>query len=736
MGNTLDMNKIKEDHQARTKRIYEAFFKGRDAGDEEGVNYLTNIWEWAPGAIADALTELATIWREEAARLSDLPNPKPRGWKTTMESLRDCATRVSGIAVAMTKHGLPDSGNSASEDDAIPKALASMSSSTPNPAPLAGDGTASTGPAALNTAGEPTFVAVLDERGSFVTPEQFTAGIAAPHVLNADPHGLLVPPAFETSMVDHVALVQPRQDGKSELQQDMQAVHDRRMTVEQFRAKWPQKVSTEDMVAFLKGRHDSGPKGVAGASETTESTPSSAPGNSNGKGTPHLSDDPAGDFLRDLGKLTNTTGDWTKLDEIARQGLGADILIVDDPVNYRAAESALMDMDTFKEMIADNTLEEGTLVQAAASIIEQVTEKRAALAIDPGQVKVLKQAKVIDVSLPDEIYMRSGTPHDLSAPGDVPTIAVNWTIGVPDAPPAWTMQPPATVYNLDDDQSTWLPSPDHTSVSQANLAAECPMKWWLSKRRGASERPSWALVGGKALHSCIEWIETNPWSAEAPPVHTLWSRFFSEAIHQTQTENPDWPIETWHASNKGKEGPDFWNLDGPEMVHRFIAWSAQWRADGWELLKTADGRPVVELEFLTWIGGGPVKGFIDSAWYHPGKNAIVIIDWKSGSTKPADHFQQATYRHALEPLLGAWQVPPIWAGAFWDARTGQLGAPVDLDVRHPRAEVELRLSGPRRIDAAGLYMPNVNTGYGGCNSCSLKRSCPVGSRIGKGEISL
>lgn len=722
MGNTLDMAKIKEDHQARNERLMQA-----SASAMAVAQHYTD--ETMLACYADMLTELALIWREEANRLSELPSPKPRGWKTTMDSLRDCATRVSGVAVAMRNHGLPG------DDDSGPKARtpnpcdAPAEISTESPAPVAG---------AAQAAGE------------------------------------------------QLALVQPLQDGKSELQNDLRAVYRNHMSVESFRAKWPDRIPEDQMVEFLKTRKgDADPKdgssqdSTASASLTTSlsasslsnSTPAIDADVTGTQATPALvvqgappdfpavdiarqhkriidiPGDPAGDFLRDLGRAPNA-GDWTSIDGLSKlaPAPGGGLIVLNDP----------------------NPDE--PLAEAAASIIEQVRAKDLLL---PGEV-FMNSGGALDTSpQPDQNTMtvtwRDGVKttvgvipqagHEVIAPGafgesgTVPlTLGIGgpvigetqWSIGAADAPPAWAALPEVPRFELDSPMA--LDSPGHTSVSQANMVSECALKWKLAKRHGAPERPGWALVGGKAFHGCIEALELlarttgtdlSLW-AQPENVARLWEERFTSAIFETSNENPLFPINTWHASNKGKENRAWWDADGPEMVHRYLEWRAKWIADGWELLRTADGVPVVELEFLAFLGGSPVKGFIDSGWYHKGRNIIAVVDWKSGTSKPADWFQQATYRHALEPLLG-WARPQglvQWLGAFWDARSGELGPLIDLDVRHPKAEVEMRLSMPRRIDAAGLYMPNVNTGYGGCGSCSLKRSCPVGSRIGTGEVKL
>lgn len=467
------------------------------------------------------------------------------------------------------------------------------------------------------------------------------------------------------------------------------------------------------------GEPEPGPKApIAAGLQASTSTP--APGAAEptltSPGVP-LSDDPAGDFLRDLGK-DPSRGDFAKV--IAR-GMDLPVGVIVQP---RQDGKTL----TGGAIAGEVVMNSGKPLDASSPSVMTVSWKDGVSTV----VGVIPEAGIA----PGLLGQSGVVPLKLGIGG--PEIGVaQWSIGTADAPPAWTRQPPAVVYELSDDPATWLPSPDHTSVSQANLAGQCAMKWWLSKRRGASERPGWSLVGGKALHSVIELIERllhegmRIEAMDAGWVLTQFKVCFDGAILDQEEVTPDWPRETWHAAGKGKEDESWWRADGPEMVHHYLAWRARWVAQGWQLLRLADQRVAIEHEFLAFIGGNVVKGYIDSIWINTERRLTAIIDWKSGSTVPPDYFQQATYAIAAEQIIPAWPV----AGAFWDARKGELTGPlVDLAARHPRAEVEMRLSAPRRIDAAGLYIPNVEGGYGGCNSCSLKRSCPVGSRMGKGEI--
>lgn len=673
MTNQSLLDKAKEQHQARSVRVCDAAMAVDNASSEI--------------AIAAALAELAAIWREEATAwmTPDDKGQLRRGAKGAAESLRDCATRIMGFVEGLKKHGLPES-----LEVSGPKGSPAQDAATSTESPAQANGAAQAGISGY----------VVDERGSFVTPEEFAS----------------------------LSLAIP---------QDLRAVHDGQMTADQFRAKHgPAKVPTDQMVEFLKNRHDADPKAPISQSATpaptvpkmTDGTIGAVPTGpalgANGAGTPtlptaipHPSDDPAGDFLRDLGRKP-MMGDWTKLDEIARQGMGHDVLIVNDP-NPTRVTSALDD--------ARNYLQEQTLEQAGAAILEQVqTQREKALTkTDPwtGEERPL-------VLVPLN-------------PGDPST----WTVSAAPPPPAWTLLPEVQVKSLSDDPSAWeLPSPDHTSPSQANLAGKCGLRWWLRYRRGAQERPGWSAVGGTAVHSCIEAIEqseriddaSTPASVITGGIRQLWTEQFGRAIAATQKENPDYPIETWSAAKSGKEDRTWWDLDGPEMVHRYLAWRATWIAQGWEIARTKDGRPAVEVECLSTIRGvpKPVKQIIDQVWFHRASGQLAIVDLKSGATAQPDFFQIAANALALTSALANEYVPYVGTapkGAFWDARSGQLGPLVRLIERHPDEEVAMRLAAPARMDAAGLYIANVEGGYGGCNGCPLKRACPVGSRAGKGE---
>lgn len=341
----------------------------------------------------------------------------------------------------------------------------------------------------------------------------------------------------------------------------------------------------------------------------------------------------------------------------------------------------------------------------------------------------LAPAEVLAILMP-EADQPSGEVMALSTSGRI--------IGAADAPPPWAAEPVLDVIALNAPYTQ--PWPEHLSVSSiTELTGGCALKWRLGRLHGAPRRPSWANVGGSAVHACIKYLETTPGALEQMTtpegMHSLFSTALGHEIASTEAANPEFPISTWSVANGGKETREFWEHDGPEMVHRYLEWRAKWTAQGWELLQVPGRGPAVELEVLFAVPGTqvPLKGFIDSAWRHRTTGDVAIIDPKSGKSVPNDHFQLSTYGAALESLRVL--VTGRILGSYWSARTGQLSGLVDLADRCPADELAYRVNTATAQLRAQAFAPNPNANYGGCGSCELRLSCPVGSRRNLGKVS-
>jgi putative RecB family exonuclease len=171
---------------------------------------------------------------------------------------------------------------------------------------------------------------------------------------------------------------------------------------------------------------------------------------------------------------------------------------------------------------------------------------------------------------------------------------------------------------------------EHISYSQYNTYSRCPRSWYLNKIRKAEERQSWYIPIGSAVHDMIE-------KHLGPGLHPLDTAesFFYPLIEKQMLIEPD--TSKWLAG-----GP----ADAPVVEEKALARVRECFSKALEELEAID---VWEVEYdATGRLPGlsvPVKAFIDIIGEHK-KKGPVILDWKTGSTKP-DNFQLITYAALL-----------------------------------------------------------------------------------------
>lgn len=167
----------------------------------------------------------------------------------------------------------------------------------------------------------------------------------------------------------------------------------------------------------------------------------------------------------------------------------------------------------------------------------------------------------------------------------------------------------------------------HISYSQYAAYTRCPRSWYLARLKGGEEKQSWYLPIGTVTHEGIE-------ARLAGRDFDTQARFY-ELVEKQMRIEPD--LSAWLAG-----GP----ADAPithdkalqraveciERADEFIA-----DLDVWEVEYDASGRlPGLEV---------PVKAYVDIVGEHK-KKGPVILDWKTGSTKP-NNFQLETYAALL-----------------------------------------------------------------------------------------
>lgn len=168
--------------------------------------------------------------------------------------------------------------------------------------------------------------------------------------------------------------------------------------------------------------------------------------------------------------------------------------------------------------------------------------------------------------------------------------------------------------------------PPHLSYSQYAAYTRCPRSWYLARLKGGEEKQSWYLPIGTVTHDGIEArLKGEPFDATA--------RFY-ELIEKQMRIEPD--LSAWLAG--GPEGAPITHGKALQRALECIEKAEEYLSDldVWEVEYDASGRlPGLEV---------PLKAFVDIIGEHK-KKGPVIIDWKTGSTKP-NNFQLETY-HAL-----------------------------------------------------------------------------------------
>lgn len=188
---------------------------------------------------------------------------------------------------------------------------------------------------------------------------------------------------------------------------------------------------------------------------------------------------------------------------------------------------------------------------------------------------------------------------------------------------------------------------DYISYSQYNTFSSCPRSWYLSKVRQAEEKQTWYLPIGTAVHNMIEdYIEEEYESDDQ-----LRPEAYLYPLIERQMEiEPD--LSKWLASGP-KEAPLTHERAVQHVRNCFSAALEELeQIDVWEVEYDASGRlPGLSV---------PVRAYVDLVGEHK-KKGPVIIDWKTGSSKPGN-FQLETYAALLGGTWDGTQV--LWSGRY------------------------------------------------------------------------
>lgn len=246
---------------------------------------------------------------------------------------------------------------------------------------------------------------------------------------------------------------------------------------------------------------------------------------------------------------------------------------------------------------------------------------------------------------------------------------------------------------------------EHISYSQYRTYTKCPRSWYLSKVRKGEERQSWYIPIGSAVHSMIEdhlAIDRTVQSAED---------YFYPIVSKQMRIEPD--LSKWLAGGP-KDAPVTHELALQKAVDCYEkALQELEDIDVWEVEYNASGRlPGLSAE---------VKAFVDIIGEHK-KKGPVILDWKTGSTKP-DNFQLITYQALV--MTGSDYSPVKYGRYVMLAPGGANTRYVDLSDVNPEEVGKKYQAVVERI--GGLHY-EAKAGFD-CNFCFQADNCLVNKGI-------
>jgi CRISPR/Cas system-associated exonuclease Cas4 (RecB family) len=267
--------------------------------------------------------------------------------------------------------------------------------------------------------------------------------------------------------------------------------------------------------------------------------------------------------------------------------------------------------------------------------------------------------------------------------------------------------------------------PAHSSYSQLNGYTTCGARYWIERMVGVKGEPSWALVGGSAIHEMTADYDT---SHTAPEVawwsSALFDDYFSNELEKTLVRHECTEAGLKATGRASKEWPNkrdkaWWLANGPVIFERWASWS---QACPWEILDIgtlAEGvepehLKAVEFEVSGYIGETFVKAYVDRAYVLP-SGEVAVVDLKTGTMKPADNLQLGIYAVLMEKTLG---VRPSY-GYYWMGESGGTTEPADLS-RYTEDYLASLFTQQLRGIENGVFLPSVSSM---CSGCSVRAFC-------------
>ena len=259
--------------------------------------------------------------------------------------------------------------------------------------------------------------------------------------------------------------------------------------------------------------------------------------------------------------------------------------------------------------------------------------------------------------------------------------------------------------------------PAHLSYSSKSAYLGCGERWRLEKLESVPSVPSWAMIGGSAVHEMTESLDRRLFGIDGEPddfdFNKVFDKVMAAQIERCGFQTAEWNV-TGRASkaNPNKENEAFWRLNGPIWVQNWVTWQER---TGWNIWVTDEGVPAIEVGLNPTFGGIPIKQYVDRVMVTP-DGELVVVDLKSGTRTPEPD-QLGDYAAGLEQFFGA-AGRPKW-GTYWMARQAGTSALFDLDS-YTQERVAFEYATARRGMEAGVFLPKPSVL---CGSCGVRRAC-------------
>lgn len=267
---------------------------------------------------------------------------------------------------------------------------------------------------------------------------------------------------------------------------------------------------------------------------------------------------------------------------------------------------------------------------------------------------------------------------------------------------------------------------DRISFSRMSTLANCSLQHALGRLSRQpdsvvpSPRPGWANIGGRAFHRAVEGVERDHlvWGRLETPTQDEWESLLLQELGADVAGTP-WTIHDVRTSARGKEGFDWWRIEGHAMVAQYVRFhDAAYRAT--HIVAHLHGSPALEWGWsLAVTEDLTATGYIDAIWWEPATSPrLTVVDYKTGSY-PSNPVQLALYCHAVREALGpAARLPDA---RVWDARKGAYTEATSPGELYGAPEIRHRLRVAKEIERQGLYLPNPSFL---CSACGHGDVCP------------